>query len=114
MSRPSAYIKEGFKIELRGPAITRLKEAIQMFLAISDASLPISIADPEGIRKRLLAQDNIGIIPSYASLHRANQHFKTDQCVYDVLHYDDLGRYKRRISPFITWEPLPVLKSRDI
>jgi hypothetical protein len=75
-----------------------------------DASLPIAIADPEAIRKRLLGQDNIGIIPAYDSLHRANQHFREDQCVYDVLHYDDLGRYKRKITLFITWEPLPILK----
>jgi len=114
VSRPSVYIKEGFKVELRGPAITRLKETLQMFLAIHDTSRAISIADPEGTRKRLLAQDNIGIIPSYASLHRANQHFKADECVYDVLHYDELGRYKRRVNPFITWEPLPVLKPKDI
>jgi len=108
------YRKEGFKIELQGAAIHRLEETIKMFLAIQDASLPISISDPEGIRKRLLAQDNIGIIPSYDSLHRANQYFREDQAVYDVMHYDDLGRYKRRITPFITWEPLPVITPRDI
>jgi len=102
--RPSSYRKEGFKIELRGAAINRLVETIKMFLAISDASLPISIANPEGIRKRLLAQDNIGITPCYDSLHRASQHFRDGQHVYDVLHYDDLGRYKRRITPFITWD----------
>lgn len=85
-----------------------------MFLAICDESLPISITDPEGIRNRLLAQDNIGIIPSYDLLHRASQHFREDQYVYDVLHYDDLGRYKRRITPFISWEPLPVLNPKDI
>ncbi len=35
------------------------------------AGLPITIADPEAVRMRLLAQDNIGIVPEYASLHRA-------------------------------------------
>ncbi len=85
-----------------------------MFLGIYDASIPISIADPEGIRKRLLAQDNIGIIPSYASLHRANQHFDQDQDVFDVMYYDDLGRFKRRITPFVTWESMPILKPRDV
>jgi hypothetical protein len=30
--------------------------------------------------------------------------------LYDVLHYDDLGRFKRRIAPFINWRQLPVLK----
>lgn len=85
---------------------------MKMLLAIHKASLPISIHDPEGVRNRLLGQDNIGIVPNY-SLHRANQHFSKEQEVYDVLHYDDLGRYKRRITPFIRWEPLPILKLRD-
>ncbi len=84
-----------------------------MLLAIHEAKLPISIVNPEGVRKRLLAQDNIGIIPSYASPHRANQHFSQDEGVFDVMHYDDLGRFKRLITPFVTWEPLPILKPRD-
>ena len=85
-----------------------------MFLAIYEAKLPISIANPEGVRKRLLAQDNIGIIPSYVSRHRANQHFGKDEDVFDVMYYDDLDRFKRRVAPFITWEPLPLLKPRDV
>ena len=46
-------------------------------------------------------------------LHRANQHFSQDEDVFDVMHYDDLDRFKRRITPFVTWEPLPILKPRD-
>ena len=110
VSRPSPYRQEGYKVELCGESIGRMVETMRMFLAIQKAKLPISIANPEGIRKRLLAQDNIGIIPSYTSLHRANQHFSQDEDVYDVMHYDDFGRFKRRINPFITWEPLPILK----
>jgi len=113
VSRPSSYRQEGFRVELRGESIGRVVETMRMFLAIYEAKLPISIANPEGVRKRLLAQDNIGIIPSYASLHRANQHFSQDEGVFDVMHYDDLGRFKRRITPFVTWEPLPILKPRD-
>jgi len=113
VSRPSLYRKEGFRVELRGESIGRMVETMRMFLAIHEAKLPISIANPEGIRKRLLAQDNIGIIPSYASLHRANQHFGQDEDVFDVMYYDDLGRFKRRVTPFVTWEPLPILKPRD-
>jgi hypothetical protein len=114
VSRPSLYRKEGFKIELRGESMGRMVETMRMFLAIHEAGLPISIANPEGVRKRLLAQDNIGIIPSYDPLHRANQHFGRDEDVFDVMHYDDLGRFKRRITPFITWEPLPIFKPRDL
>lgn len=109
VSRPSYYRNEGFKVCLGGASIQRLKETICMFLGIYDAGLPITISDPEGIRKRLLALDNIGIIPSYDSLHRANQHFGEREDVFDVMHFDDLGRYKTRIKPFINWEPLPLL-----
>jgi len=113
VSRPSHYRKDGFKVELRGESTSRLAETVRMFMVIHEAGLPVSIAHPEAIRKRLQAQDNIGIVPSYASLHRANQHFSTSDDVFDVIHYDDLGRYKRRITPFITWEPLPILKPKD-
>ena len=108
------YRKERFKVELRGESIGRVAETLRMLLAIHKAKLPISIVDPEGVRQRFLAQDNIGIIPAYASLHRANQHFHRDQAVFDVMHYDDLGRFKRRLTPFITWEQLPILKPIDV
>lgn len=113
VTRPPSFRKPAFKIELRGESIGRMVETMRMFLAIHEAGLPISIANAEGVRKRLLAQDNIGIIPAYDSLHRANQHFPRDQDVFDVMYYDDLGRYKRRITPFIRWEPLPILKPED-
>ena len=32
----------------------------------------------------------------------------------DSLEYDDLGRFKRRIGPFISWEPLPILRPKEI
>jgi hypothetical protein len=107
--RPSSYRQESFKVELRGESIGRMAETVRMFLAIHKAKLPISLAKPEGIRNRLLAQDNIGIAPSYAMLHRANQRFDKSKWVFDVIHYNDLGRFKRRITPFIAWEPLPIL-----
>ncbi|MCB1073302.1 MAG: hypothetical protein KDK96_09420, partial [Chlamydiia bacterium] len=107
--RPS-YDNTNFIVSLGGASISKLKETICMFLGIHEAGLPISISDPEGIRKRLLAQDNIGIFPYYNSLHRADQYFHEHDDVYDVLYFDDLGKYKRRITPFIIWEPLPILK----
>ncbi len=97
------------RIELIAPAIGRLAEAVRMLLAIHAAGLPIGIADPEGVRKRLLAQDTIGIVPRQESLHRAAQDFDRSRGVYDVMHYADLGRYKRRLTPFIVWDPLPLL-----
>ena len=104
--------REGFRIELIAPALGRLAEAVGMLLAIHARKLPIGIADPEGIRRRLLAQDNIGIVPRQETLHRAAQDFDENRNVYDVMHYADLGRYKRRLAPFIAWDPLPLLVPR--
>jgi hypothetical protein len=112
--RPSLYRKDGFKVELRGESIGRMVETMRMLLAIHEAGPPISISNPESVRKRLLALDNIGIIPSYAPLHRANQYFEKDKNVFDVMYYDDLGRFKSRITPFITWEQLPILKPEEV
>ena len=111
--RPSYHQDKNFIVELQGDSMGRMVETMRMFLAIHKASLPISIRDPEGVRNRLLGQDSIGIVPNYTFLHRASQHFSKEQDDYDVLHYDDLGRYKRRITPFIRWDPLPILKPRD-
>ena len=106
------YRDKGFIVELRGEHLFRMNETLRMLVAIYKSGLPISIVDPDNVRKRLLAQDNMGVIPSFCNHHRANQHFDSKQCVYDTLHFNDLGRYKRRITPFITWEPLPVLNPR--
>ena len=111
VQRPYYAPKEGFKVELYGNANIRLAETIKMFLALHNAGCPIAIADPDGIRKRLLGQDNFGIIPSYESLSRANQHFLPEEDVHDVMYFNHLGRYKKRITPFIRWEALPLLRS---
>lgn len=111
--RPTGRFGGKFKVQLHGPAITRMAEVLNMLLGIHQAGLPITVSDPEGIRSRLLGLDNIGIVPAYETLHRAEQRFPKEQNVYDVMYFDDLGRYKRRISPFIRWEPLPILKPSD-
>lgn len=113
VSRPSLFQRDGFKVELRGASLGRIVEAMRMFLAIHEAKFPVTIANPEGVRLRLLAQDNIGIVPSYAYPDRTNKHFEKDEDVFDIMYYDDFGRFKRRITPFITWKPLPILKPRD-
>jgi len=112
--RPLSGAGTGFRVVLQGESSGRLAETVRMLLAIHQADLPLAIANPENVRKRLLAQDNIGIVPSHSSLHRADQHFVEADEVFDVLHYDDLGRYRRKLTPFITWKPLPVLRPVDV
>lgn len=111
--RPTYSKNERFVVELHGESLGRMAETLRMFLAIHEAGLPILIANAEAVRKRLLAQDTVGIIPIYVSYHRANQRFRKDQDVFEVMHYKDIGRYKRRVTPFITWEALPLLRPLD-
>ena len=114
VSRPSYHEKENFVVTLSSHSFSRLKEIIYMFLALKDAGLPITIDDPEGIRKRLLGQDNIGIVPCHGYLYRGHQRFREHESVYDVMYYDELGKFKTQIKPFITWEPLSILKKREL
>ena len=111
--RPTYSQNGRFVVELHGESLGRMAETLRMFLAILEAGLPISIANAEAVRKRLLAQDTVGIIPAHVSYHRANQRFRKDQDVFEVMHYKDIGRYKRRVTPFITWEALPILRPLD-
>lgn len=104
------YGKVDFIVQLRGESLGRMAETLKMLLAIYDAGLPIAITNPEAVRKRLIGQDNIGIVPEYCTLHRANQHFLPPEDVFDVVHYEDLGRAKKSMAPFIRWEQLPILK----
>lgn len=96
-------------VGLYGHHIGRIVETVKMFLAIKKAGLPIWINDAESVRNRILALDNIGIIPDSSSLHRGWQEYPSDFKIVDVMHFAEFGRMKRFAQPFISWKPLPVL-----
>lgn len=106
--RPS-YSKTGFYIRLESDAFTRLKEVVAIALALHKAGLPFLLFGADKLRLRLLAQDTIGVVPENESLHRANQSFDNED-VTDVLHLYSIKKKIKLIEPFITWEPLPILK----
>lgn len=114
VSRPDSYHKNKFKIEISGYSANRLVETIKMFLAIQEAGLPIAIGEADSIRKRLLIQDNIGIIPSYAAPSSADQHFMPEELIFEVMYFEELSKYAKKLLPFIRWESLPILKLRNL
>lgn len=61
------------------------------------------------VRLKMEGRDNIGIIPEYHSLHRANQLFDSKDHVFDCIHLHDLEQYKKKAAAFITWQPLDPL-----
>lgn len=96
-------------VGLRGHHIGRIVETVKMFLAIRNAGLPIWIDDAESVRNRILALDNVGIIPDSSSLHRGWQEYPSDFQIADVMHFSRFGRMRKFALPFVAWKPLPVL-----
>ena len=96
-------------VGLRGHHIGRIVETVKMFLAIRNAGLPIWIDDAESVRNRILALDNVGIIPDSNSLHRGWQEYPSDFQIADVMHFSRFGRMRRFALPFVAWKPLPIL-----
>ncbi|MBK7335850.1 MAG: hypothetical protein IPJ00_06665 [Saprospirales bacterium] len=73
-----------------------------------DHQLTVAIDEPEKIRKRLLGQDPIGIVPEYLSLHRAENMF--DGHVEDVMHLNHFGNAQKEICKLASWKELPCLR----
>ena len=114
VSRVHFHQKNQFQIELTGHSAYRLVETINMFLGIHEAGLPIAIGETESIRKRLLVQDNVGIIPTYASSSSADHHFMPEELVFQIRYFEELSKYSKELLPFIQWESLPILKLRNL
>ncbi len=104
--------KNQFEISLEGSAHNRLAEVIRIFLGLIKAKLPVKLDGLVDIRKRLLGQDLIGIVPEFNSLHRANQTFENKK-VFDVMYFADLGKNRKKIINCISWEVLPCLKPKE-
>lgn len=107
--RKKAECSSKVMVGLRGHHIGRIVETIKMFLALNDAGLSIWIDDAESVRNRILALDNIGIIPDSSSLHRGWQEYPRDFKIADVMHFAEFGRMRRFALPYVSWKPLPVL-----
>jgi hypothetical protein len=50
------------------------------------------IATAEELRRRILAQDFIGIVSEFDSLHRANQGF-IEEHVFDAVHLESIKKH---------------------
>lgn len=99
-----------FTIYLQGLSIGRLVETARIALSFIRKDMPFSLFGAEEMREKLLALDNIGLLPQWYGLHRANQSFSSDLNVYDCLHWQDLtGPERRKLKPFVTWLPLEII-----
>ncbi len=97
-----------YEIRLQGNSIVRIAETLKIYLGLMDRQLTVAIDEPEKIRKRLLGQDSIGIVPEYLSLHRAQNLF--DGEVEDVMHLYAFGKAQREICRLAAWEEVVCLR----
>jgi hypothetical protein len=97
-----------YEIRLQGNSIVRIAETLKIYLALMDHQLTVAIDEPEKIRKRLLGQDSIGIVPEHLSLHRAQALF--DGHVDDVMHLYAFGDAQKEICRLAAWRELPCLR----
>jgi len=101
-----------YEINLRGNSIGRIAETLKIYLGLMDKQLTVAIDEPEKIRKRLLGQDSIGIVPGYLSLHRAENIF--DGQVNDVMHLYHFGNAQKEICKLASWKELPSLRPASV
>jgi len=97
-----------YEITLRGNSIARIAETLKIYLGLMDKQLTVVFDEPEKIRKRLLGQDSIGIVPEYLSLHRAENMF--DVGIEDVMHLYHFGMAQKEICKLASWKQLPCLR----
>jgi hypothetical protein len=97
-----------YEVKLRGNSIVRIAETLKIYLALMDHQLTVAIGEPEKVRKRLLGQDHIGIVPEYLSLHRAQNLF--NGYVDDVMHLYAFGGAQKEIGRLAAWRALPCLR----
>ncbi|MGK5082425.1 hypothetical protein WDW37_03890 [Bdellovibrionota bacterium FG-1] len=102
-----------YTIFLHGLSTGRLVETAHIALAFIRKGMPFTFLGAEEMRRKLLALDNLGIVPEWYSLHRANQDFIEGLHVYDCLHWTDLSAEERRkLLAYVTWLPLEVILPR--
>lgn len=103
-------------IFLNGNSTGRMLETARMALAFHRKKMPFRWYGFKDVQLKMEGRDNVGIIPEFHSLHRANQLFDGKDNVFDCLHYDDLGAAKIQAKNFITFfslEPLYPKKARQ-
>jgi len=106
--------QEKWFIFLNGNSTGRVLETAKMAIAFYRKNMPFKWYGYKEALLKMEGRDNVGIIPEYHSLHRANQLFDSHEDVFDCLHLQDLGKNKKKIEKLITFRPLEPLCPRSI
>ena len=94
--------RAGYYFEIRGKH--RPLEAVTFYLVLSDAGLPVVLADAEEILARFLGTDLIGIVPHHVSPRYCESLFPDKYGrIIDFMHVYDEDI--ESLKPFIEWIP---------
>jgi hypothetical protein len=108
-----------WKIKLIAFSSSRLVETCRIALALQKANLPFELEHAESYRKRLCAEDNIGVLPEEDSIAYGWHRFPDEFNVADCMHYSWFKDDNKKsllpmvqIKSLITWFPVKPLVVR--
>lgn len=104
----SLYVHQadgGWYLSIAGSAWTRSLESMKFFLALHQAGIPVCVSEAETLKKRVLGEEKIGIVPSGVFPAYCNSFFPGEDVIdFMNLPYDEPDR-----TWFIThsvWQPV--------
>lgn len=99
----------GYRLLLRGTAVTRATETIRMAIGLHKAGVPVFLVDADIHLRRIRGVDLIGIVPDYyARGYGARGNFPKEDSVYDCYSYDALVAGNPALEHHIKWLPLSL------
>jgi hypothetical protein len=108
--------RDAWKIEVIAFSSTRLAETCRIALALHKANLPFELAHGDSYKKRLLAEDYIGVLPEDDPITYGWHQFPKEFDVADCIHYSWFKDEKNQsllpmaqIKSLITWFPIRPL-----
>ena len=93
----------GYYFTVGGLAWNRSVEAVNFFVAIRDAGMPITLSSGDAILRRFKGEDNVGIVPWRLPTRYCEELFPDEYGV--MLDFIHVFEYYEKMKGYITWLP---------
>jgi len=104
--------EKGWSLNVAGSAWTRCAEAAQFFLALHRAGLPVSIYQAEILKRRLMGEEKIGIVPDGVFPAYCDSYFPGEE-VIDFSNLPHETEDCEKLLPHCIWQPLTIIELNE-
>ena len=104
--------EKGWSLNVAGSAWTRCAEAAQFFLALHRAGLPVSINQAEMLKRRLMGEEKIGIVPDGVFPAYCDSYFPGEE-VIDFSNLPHETEDCEKLLPHCIWQPLTIIELNE-